>query len=179
MLLRRYLLIVPFLLGSFGLKKKDAGFIDWQADRKLEWIDFEGNPEKGSDRAALSSVQININFSLKNDQPEWHITCRFNKKKSWGKTKTDYILSHEQAHFDITEIFARKLHQRMLAYQLNKRNFQQDLQEIYQKTMKEENEMQRAYDQETEHSIIREKQADWLEKIKKLLADSENFTNYR
>lgn len=157
---------------------KEEDFIDWSADRKLTWEDFQGMPESGSDRAALSAIMINVDFSYSGSGFKWTITCRFNKKKSWGRTKTEYILSHEQAHFDITEIHARKLHQRLKEYKYNQGTFQKDLQAIYQQIVKEENEMQSKYDSETSHSINKEKQAEWLTKVKALLEETKRFADY-
>lgn len=154
-------------------------FIDWSADRKLRWDDFQGTPETGSDRAALSAIMINVDFSFSNNNFKWTITCRFNKKKSWGRSKTDYILSHEQAHFDITEVHARKLHQQMKAYTFNQKTYQKDLQGIYQGIVKEENDMQSSYDRETNHSINKEQQAEWLVKVGKLLEETKDFAGYK
>lgn len=158
----------------------DRDFIDWKADRKLTWDDFVGKPESGTDRAALSSIQIHVDFQFANRDLKWNILCRFNKKKSWGKTRTDYILAHEQAHFDITEYHARKLHEKLMAY---KRGGEQDhtrrLQSIYEETMREENQMQEAYDRETQHSIRKEVQATWLNKVDSLLTASNAYSGYR
>lgn len=170
--------LIPVFILSFSFTKTDDDYIDWHQDQKLTWKDFKGRPEQGTDRAALSFIQIHADFGYKNNTLTWHITCRFNKKKSWGKTKTDYILAHEQLHFDITEAHARILNRRLSAYRYNAKTFQQDLDRIYSSTMKEENQMQRNYDQETNHSINTEKQAEWQEKIKKLLADTQKYAGY-
>ena len=170
--------LIPVFILSFTFTKTDDDYIDWRPDQKLTWEDFKGRPEQGADRAALSFIQIHADFGYKNNTLTWHITCRFNKKKSWGKTKTDYILAHEQLHFDITEAHARILNQRLSAYRYNAGTFQQDLDKIYNSTMKEENQMQQAYDRESNHSIIAGKQAEWQEKIKKLLAETEKYAGY-
>lgn len=177
-------LFLPILFLNFMSPEKgtvaDRDFIDWQADRKLTWDDFNGQPESGTDRAALSSIQIHVDFRFNHNDLGWNIRCRFNTKKSWGKTKTDYILAHEQAHFDITEIHARLLHQRLTEYKkTGYRDYAKRLQEIYQETMKDENKMQEAYDRETRHSILREPQAAWLEKVDSLLENSVPYSNYR
>jgi len=167
----------PFVL-SYTQNDSDD-FIDWSADRKLRWDDFKGTPETGSDRAALSSILIHVDFSFSNNNFKWKITCRFSKKKSWARSKTDYILSHEQAHFDITEVHARKLHQRLSQYTFNQKTYQKDLQQIYQGIVKEENEMQTAYDSETNHSINKDKQAEWLIKVSRLLDETKEFADYK
>lgn len=158
----------------------DRDFIDWQSDRKLTWDDFTGKPEQGTDRAALSSIQIHVDFQFANNDLQWNIRCRFNKKKSWGRSRTDYILSHEQAHFDITEYHARKLNERLTIYKKSgEKDHSRRLQSIYEETMREENKMQETYDRETRHSILTDKQAIWLKKVDSLLSVSNAFAGYR
>lgn len=166
---------------DFGVRSvSDNDYLDWSADRKLTWDDFTAKPELGTERAALSSIQIHVDFRFSNNDLKWNILCRFNKKKSWGKTQTDYILAHEQAHFDITEYHARKLHERLQAFKKSgDKDYNRRLQAIYEETMKEENAMQETYDRETKHSIFRKTQEEWLEKVAGLLKDSAPYADYR
>ena len=92
--------------------------------------------------------------------------------------KTDYILSHEQGHFDIAEIFARKLHKEMSKYRFNKKTYQKDLKKIYDAVTEEKTEIQNNYDRETNHSINKREQAEWLKKIKEMLEEYEEFSGY-
>jgi predicted secreted Zn-dependent protease len=98
--------------------------------------------------------------------------------KSWGLMKTDYILAHEQGHFDITEIFARKLNEALQNYEFNKKTFRKDINDIYQAIVKQKEEYQKMYDGETDHSRNKKIQYEWLEKIQELLAVTENFAAY-
>ena len=92
--------------------------------------------------------------------------------------KTDYILSHEQGHFDIAEIFARKLNKKMSEYNFNKKTYQQEVNKIYQDILDEKEAMQNDYDRQTNHSINKEKQAEWLKKIEKMLDQYKDFAGY-
>ena len=98
--------------------------------------------------------------------------------RSWGLHKTDYILSHEQGHFDLAELFARKLHKEMSNYTFNKKSFQKDLKKIYDSIMKERESTQNQYDKETNHSINKEKQAEWLKKISRMLEELKDYADY-
>jgi len=77
---------------------------------------------------------------------------------------------HEQGHFDITEIYARKLDNALREYNFNPKRFKTDLDEIYKDIMEEKEELQNQYDLETDYSRSKEKQAEWLKKIQKELA---------
>jgi len=46
--------------------------------------------------------------------------------------KTDYLLNHEQRHFDIAEIFARKLRKELEEYTFNKNNLK-EIENLYKK----------------------------------------------
>src|ERR1700712_691710 len=91
----------------------DEETIAWTPVRKLVWDDFLCTPQKQGDAVASTSTSLGIAYQLKNGQLSFHITCHFSKHKSWGSLKTEYILAHEQGHFDITEIHARKLYQEL------------------------------------------------------------------
>jgi hypothetical protein len=153
--------------------------IDWNPSKRLTWNDFKSQPDPNSDAAASTTTYLGIEYSFSNNTVSYKIACRFSKVKSWGLHKTAYILSHEQGHFDIAEIFARKLHKEMLAYQFNRKTYEKDLKKIYQQILDEKEEWQNAYDGETRHSINKKKQAEWLEKIADALNAYEDFADYK
>ena len=92
--------------------------------------------------------------------------------------KTDYILTHEQGHFDIAEIFARKLNKLMKEYNFDWNTYRQDLKKIYQDVLDEKEDMQNKYDEETNHSINKEKQEEWLKKISGKLKELDAWADY-
>ena len=85
------------------LSTNQSNLIEWNAERKLTWEDFKAQPDKTSTNAALTSSSINIEFGYTNTGLKYNIKCRFDKNLSWGRIKNDYILAHEQGHFDIAE----------------------------------------------------------------------------
>lgn len=134
--------------------------------------------KKEGDAVASTSTSLGIAYQVKNNRLTYSITCEFSKKKSWGSLKTDYILSHEQAHFDITELHARKLYEALYNYQYNPSTFKQDIGAIYERIVKEKEDMQNAYDGETDHSRRKRIQYDWLDKIDVMLKETEMFAVY-
>jgi len=152
--------------------------IPWQNDKRLDWDDFLCEPKVGTDAVASTSTSLGIAYQLTDGKLRYHITCYFNKEKSWGLMKTDYILAHEQGHFDITEIFARRLNEALENYQFNKRTYKKDIGQIYQAIVSEKEEYQKTYDSETDHSRNRKLQYDWLEKIESLLTETQPNSNY-
>lgn len=152
--------------------------IPWRSEKKLSWEDFLCAPQKQGDAVASTSTSLGISYQVKDGVLNYSITCHFSKKKSWGILKTDYILAHEQAHFDITELHARKLYEALYHYEFNPVTFKKDINIIYDRIVKEKEAMQEAYDGQTDHSRKRRVQYDWLEKIDSMLAETEIFANY-
>ena len=167
---------------SIGVSKKNDNnedeAIPWRLQRKLSWDDFHCAPQKQGEAVASTSTSLGISYQVKNGQLTYTITCNFSKKKSWGLLKTDYILAHEQAHFDITELHARRLYEALHKYEFNAETFKKDIATIYEKIVAEKEAMQQAYDSETDHSRRRRAQYDWLDKIDVMLAETEPFAAY-
>ncbi|MFI5185558.1 MAG: DUF922 domain-containing protein [Chitinophagales bacterium] len=153
--------------------------IEWSSNKRLSWDDYLAKPTASSDAAAITSTAIGIEYHVRNNTFSYSITCRFSKTRSWGKFKTAYILQHEQGHFDITEIYARKLARELKEYQFDPQKYQDEVNRIYKRLMNEKEECQDKYDKETDFSRNKEKQAEWLEKIKEELQETAEFANYQ
>ena len=174
------LLIFPLLVLTIAAtgQGKSEELIRWNENQKLTWADYKGKPKENSDAAASTATYLGFEFNVGKDGFNYKITCTFSKTKSWGLHKTDYILTHEQGHFDIAEIFARKLNKMMRGYKFDKNSFKEDLRTIYESIALEKDTFQNQYDEETNHSIKREKQAEWLTKISNQLKELADFSDY-
>jgi len=160
------------------IKNEDEEFIPWSSYRRLNWNDFRSVPKRNTDAVASTSTSLGIAYQVKNSLLTYQVTCNFSKTKSWGLVKTAYILAHEQGHFDITEIYARKLHQALQSYNFNKRNYKQDVNQAYKKIVTEKEAFQEIYDKQTDHSRNKKEQAVWLMIIEKLLEDTTPYADY-
>lgn len=158
--------------------EETAEYLPWANARPLTWDDFLCEPKRNTDAVALTITALGISYNVSNNHLNYEITCSFSKVKSWGILKTPYILAHEQGHFDITEIYARKLHKELLDYKFNRRTFRQDVNIIYDRVVKEKENLQFAYDGLTDHSRNKTVQKEWLEKIQELLIQTEAYADY-
>jgi len=170
-----FLLVTPLI--AIAQNNNDE-LIDWSLSRRLTWNDYKGKPEPESGAAATTTSYLGIEYDFKNNTVTYKIVCRFSKNKSWGLYKTDHILGHEQGHFDISEIFARKLNKETGEYKFNKTTYQRDLQKIYNDVMDEKEKFQTRYDNETDFSRDKEKQSEWLKKIEMMLDNLKDYSNY-
>lgn len=174
-----YFLLAFLPFASIAQEETEEELIHWSDAQRLTWKDYKGQVDRNSGAAASTATYLGIDYNFSPRGLTYKITCSFSKNKSWGLHKTDYILSHEQAHFDIAEIFARKLNKKMIAYKFDRKNYKSDLRKIYEEVLNEKDEMQNKYDEETNHSINKEKQDEWLKKIRGMLVDLETYKEYK
>jgi hypothetical protein len=176
------ILLFFLLLPAPSLKHRDPGNnhqIPWNESRRLQWEDFMGKPAGPKVNAALTTARINFSFGYGNrERLHYNISCLFEKDQSWVRVKNDWILQHEQGHFDLSEIYARKLYKAVRQYRFREKTATEDLNGIYESLMKEFNEKQAEYDQQTDFSRNPRQQRIWLEKIAGWLVELQDFAAY-
>ena len=169
-------LIPLFLISLNAIAQKDL--IEWNDTRRLVWADFKGKVPVNAANAALTNTSINVEFGFSKKGMTYSIKCRFDKNKSWVRVKNDLVLSHEQGHFDIAELHARKLNKALRDYRFNSKTVSEDVNKIYETVMKDHHAFQSEYDQQTDFSRKVEKQVEWLARIEKDLKSFEEYKNY-
>jgi hypothetical protein len=95
------------------------------------------------------------------------------KSGSWTSSTTlsDYSIAHEQLHFDIAKITVERFKQKAKQI-LTVDNYDSELQLLFIEMYREMNQLQREYDDESNHSINVVGQAKWQSQI------SEELRNY-
>lgn len=115
-ILKNIFFFIGFIsLMSFSFVKDK--FILWQENKKLKIQDFkaENNDTIKVNRkqflGAISAIRIEYSSFQrnKNSVPDFSIKTYFDPNESWMLLKNDYVLQHEQIHFDLTELYARKM----------------------------------------------------------------------
>lgn len=150
--------------------------IPYRPNQLLNWNDFKGKPEASSNAAALTNAGFGIKLSFRRaenaSQLDIAVNCSFSRKDSWVKlaNKTNYILNHEQKHFDIAYINTLLFIKNLRNANFTNTNYNAVIQKIYTETALAMANMQNKYDGETSHSRLPEKQAAWDETINQLLA---------
>lgn len=170
-------IVCIFLLGFFGLAQEIEQGIPWSEDIRLTWADFKGKVPPAEESAATTASGISYSYSANLLHHEVHldfeVNAYFYPNESWYRPKlcNENTLAHEQLHFDITEIFARKMREK-----LHRTSFSDDVKaevkKIYNDILRELQEYQERYDWETNFSRNREKQQEWNQKIMMALMDS-------
>lgn len=141
--------------------------IFYNTQKQLEWKDFRGKPIESSRAAAITASGFGYKADHKNTGSKGQLNigvyCYFNKNNSWvkpGKT-TEYILSHEQNHFNISFIAASLFVEKLKNAGLNNQNFNILLPRIYKESCDFMNKMQDDYDGQTKNGQLKEIQAKW------------------
>ena len=115
-ILKNIFFFIGFItLMSFTFVKDN--FILWQENKKLKIQDFKAENNdtiKVNQQQFLGAISaIRIEYSSfqrnKNSVPDFSIKTYFDPNESWMLLKNDYVLQHEQIHFDLTELYARKM----------------------------------------------------------------------
>lgn len=162
-LLKRLVIAITFLAVSAVGFGQDS--IPWKAGYKLKWLDFKGVPDKASDRVAITVSNIGYSLSYNKSSFTVKVKCIFEKKKSWTTTQDSVVLVHEQGHFDISEIFARKLRKAFKEYKFDPKTVQADLKEIFTQLNSERRRYNEQYDIETNSSTNTTMQVQWNRKL--------------
>ena len=161
-------------------KDSSLNKIYWNDWYKLEWSDFQAEPETERKVAALSSFALPYNL-ISDGEGEMSVTLSvcFNKDKSWSKVEqqNNVLLQHEQLHFDIAELHRRKILKTISETEFSK----DDYEEILQKIINENwvisyREMQDQYDEETNYARVFRPQIKWNKFISQQLRNLEEYS---
>lgn len=155
------LILIPLLESNFNAP---VTIKRWS---KLTWDDFQGFVQPLSKYEAVIASSVYLEYDSVHKR--FHAYAGQNNIRSWAKRSRpdqDYELNHEQYHFNITELHARRLNHYIAEnpggspylYNLRHGSINIDLRK-----------MQREYDSETDHSLIFDRQRRWEYRIDSLL----------
>lgn len=188
-MIKKYFLIIFCLVSitaraqfTVTIKWLQAGHLNnsdtlyYNTDKKLTWADFIGRPDAASPAAAVteSGFGYRLNMNGVNNRIEVIVTvfCYFDKKKSWVKKDmdTEYALTHEQHHYDITYINACRFINKLKQTTFSRNNYSRLVEKIYNEHTESLGNMQDAYDGQTANGRIKKQQLAWNKKIEDELA---------
>jgi hypothetical protein len=162
-------------------RKPEQSF-KWNAAHPLTWDDFRGpmRREAGDITAAETSCGIAIETNLVTDRgaAKVYVFNTFDKQQSWVRDgyERPEVLKHEQTHWDICEVYTRKMQARFDAVQITGANLQQQVGRIYDEVSNEYLARQEQYEQETEHGTIPGEQQRWSSMIARELNPSSSLS---
>ena len=142
-----------------------SGEIAWKNSRKLNWDDFKAKADSKDPLHALTATNIDMKAECENGQLKFKVASLFSTKESWTKNReSERLLFHEQLHFDITEIYARRL-RKALTELKDGCNNPEKINQIAESTFAEWKVQEDVYDKETNHGLDQEMMKVWTKKI--------------
>jgi hypothetical protein len=169
------LVIVSLSVHAQHLINEPQNLIEWNEYYTITWEDFQGSPTHESIGDAGTAIKIKATpFFIKN-RVYYDVEALFDRKKSWSRAKSDPLLEHERLHFDIAELYARKI--RKLVSDMNERgvhdikSYNTAIRELLEKS----NEADQRYDLETLHGALSKKQMIWERKVKEQLMGLKDY----
>ena len=167
------------LNNDFNNQINNDSIIHWSSHYKLKWLDFKGNVPAniGIKKAETCSEIIMQGEFFEGELPDFKVTNNFLINKSWTITSDVGILKHEQGHFDIAEIFSRKIRKRIVELRKKKEFDVQVYLNEYKRLRNECSQYHEKYDRQVYFNEVRQKQ--WYVMIAKQLKGLQEYSiNY-
>ena len=150
-------------------------YIEWNEFYKLSWDDFKGHAGKGSFGDAGTSVAIVARPFRAGRRIEYEVRAVFNRKKSWARDSSEALLVHERLHFDIAELYARKVRRKIQEFgEMEVKNIEKYNAAI-QVLLEESNHYDDQYDRQTLHGALPKRQLGWQQKVAKELNELSGY----
>ncbi len=162
---------------------KESNTMSWSKDKKLTWDDFRGSIPHDADEVTAAATYCGIGFetnTFNSAHPEAlkvNVYNTFYLDDSWARPeeRNEKVLAHEQGHFDLCELFTRKLRQRMSLLKANPATLKTTLANIYEELQEEYRREQESYEEETGHGLNLVQQKKWQSYLQHALGASEDW----
>jgi len=134
--------------------------IYWNSGYRLKWCDYIKLEKHNSEFAALTYTQIEVKSESIDGLPNYLIRSKFVSDSSWisayslSADSLSSLLIHEQLHFDISELFARKMQKSMDSLRSLKVNDDDIYQKVINRWFYEAMLAQSNYDRQTFHGVM-------------------------
>ena len=177
------------------------GTIDWSAERRLTKLDFQGRVPAQAGNSSMSWLHIEASWECVIGELMATARATFDPSRSWWRTTYGNVwgnagertsatqaqsqarrnvmmmdaqlLDHEQLHFDLAELAARRIRKRFEEFKdaCHDPGGTEPIQAMVAEIDQELQEEQTQYDRETSHGINVRVQDQWSRRIRKQLRD--------
>lgn len=150
-------------------QKSEPGIKSWSLEAPLQWADFSGKPDSPETiyaAATYAGLALDVRDVTISGRVTFKIRAVFDSRRSWAHPdrSDDYVLAHEQLHFDIAELYARRLERKLNALQLKVKDKEVAKRMLVQYNIAQMKEQER-YDTECVHGLNQENQLSWRTKV--------------
>jgi len=146
-----------------------ADAISWSAERPLTWKDFRGTPPvEPGDEGARTAYSLFYGARCTGRRFEFRVLAAVLPRLSWvtpavlkNPALSARSLRHEQTHFNLSEVHARRMRKYFADLQQPCANSEAELNGLAQRLVRAEATAQASYDQETNYGRTPAKQSEW------------------
>tara|TARA_B110000902_G_scaffold257354_1_gene325377 strand:+ start:905 stop:1414 length:510 start_codon:yes stop_codon:yes gene_type:complete len=167
------------MLNELSLAAQGTKKIFWSESQQFDWGMFKEKRAGYEFIKAMTHSGISYEVDVKEGLIVLNVEAYFIYGKSWVMKgyKKPHLLAHEKIHFDISEIFKRRLDKLCDRYRVDydtfiKRDYQEALQRDFDIIFDEMDKYQREYDEDTSHGTISFKQKKWEKDIREALKNT-------
>jgi len=152
----------------------------WNENKKLSWDDFKGQCPADFTTDAAAATHCGFGYRIDTTANDGHngvvVYNSFYANKSWVRAdgRTPEVLTHEQGHFDLCELYARKFSAAVSVNALTAK----DVQAIYKTISTAYALRQQDYENETQHGTDLFQQKRWRKMIERELSAGESCNTY-
>jgi hypothetical protein len=167
------------IIPDFGYSESDyENRIEWKKGLRLNMNDLRGNPPAETGLRSEGVISFTYSAEKRNDSLYVTVNNLFDEQ-SWINKK-DFnkavLLQHEQAHFDLNEVYARKFREKIVNCKFVPAAAEKQLQEIYLSVKEEALNKHVQFDKESMHSANISSQRNWRNQIQQDLNDLDTFS---
>jgi Bacterial protein of unknown function (DUF922) len=148
----------------------------WAADRRLTFSDFLGKPDITHAAAALTVYAMSVTTGCDGEFFRFGVTSIFQPQRSWVKPAMMFrsedgerLLHHEQTHFDLSEVHARRLRKTLGEVTDPCNRPASEIDAIVRKAVLEDAAVQSRYDRDTSYGLDVRQQGRWDDDVAKQL----------
>ena len=106
----------PTLAESLNAQIAEAEAMPWSLARRLTWADFKGGAPRDTTAAAETAYTLFYGVRCAGEAFEFRVVAAFRQNDSWVRPSVlkspgdnARALRHEQTHFDLSEVHARRM----------------------------------------------------------------------
>ncbi len=142
----------------------------WNAIAPLQYSDFKGAVPPVTPWDAVTNSCIWLEYSYDDESViSYTLQCVFDESNSWMRLRSPEVLRHEQVHFNITEIYTRRLRHAIRQVTDWKGHPAENLNALFHQFNQKCAAMQDLYDAQTNHGMIAPMQQAWQRQTDSLL----------
>lgn len=175
-MIKLILILVTFFITGAKYQYEEETLV-W-GQREITWTDFKGSPPTKSIYGA--TLKYALDMSTKNirfDSINAYVYAEMKVNESWRTTDSLHQLNHERRHFDLVEIYARKMRKKYQETRFLKSTVASVINKIYRDIAQQLLLEQKIYDFQTDHCLKEKKQAEWNKKIEAELKSLEAYSS--